>query len=448
MKYQQAEDYIFSYTDYEKAPMPHDPAFYDLRRVVELLARLDNPHLGAKSIHIAGTNGKGSTAAMVASTLTISGYTTGLYTSPHLHTWRERMRVNGELISEKEFVSLVERLKPEVETVNRKATYGELTTFELLTALGFSYFTLKGVDFQVLEVGLGGKFDATSVINPEVCIITSISFDHMDILGTTLIEIAGEKVGIIKPGSVVVTSPQCEEVDRVIDDACLNNEAKLVRTGRDVTLGNPRFDGGRQLFQIEGRLDNYELSIPLLGQHQMDNAATAVAALEILVERGFNISVANIIDGLAQVSWPGRLQILSHNPLLVVDGAHNVDSARRLTQSLEQYFSFERAILIMGASYDKDIADIALALFAFFDRVIVTRSRHPRTMAPQLLKAEFAKYGVTAQMAEDVSAALSQALDLAGDRDLICITGSLFVVAEAIEQVNKLQLAVGLATPP
>ncbi|NIQ75418.1 MAG: bifunctional folylpolyglutamate synthase/dihydrofolate synthase, partial [Gammaproteobacteria bacterium] len=175
MNYQQAEDYIFSYTDYEKTPMPHDPAFYDLRRVEELLARLGNPHLAAKSVHIAGTKGKGSVAAMVASALSLAGYTTGLYTSPHLHTWRERMRVGGELISEEEFVALVGRLKPEVEAVNRKATYGQLTTFELLTALGFAFFKLKGAEFQVLEVGMGGTFDATNVITPEVCIITSIS---------------------------------------------------------------------------------------------------------------------------------------------------------------------------------------------------------------------------------------------------------------------------------
>ena len=433
MDYQQVLDYICSYTDYEKVPMPHDPAFYDLRRVDELLAQLGNPHLGARSVHIAGTNGKGSTAAMVASALTASGYTTGLYTSPHLHTWRERLRVNGELISEGEFVSLVERVKPEVEAVNNKATYGELTTFELLTALGFAHFKLKGVDFQVLEVGLGGKFDATNIINPEVCIITSISFDHTEVLGSSLAEIAAEKAGIIKTGCVVVTSPQPDEVGKVIQETCLSYGVELVRVGSDVTWRGLSSDLNRQLFQVKGRLGSYKLSIPLLGQHQLGNAATAVAALEVLAEKGFNISRDSIIDGLARVSWPGRLQILRRRPLIVVDGAHNPDSAQKLRQSLEQYFVFDRAILVIGTSSDKDIAGIISELFSLFDKVIVTCARHPRAMAPTLLKAEFARHGVETQVVEGVSTALSQALALAGDRDLICVAGSLFVVAETIE---------------
>ena len=440
MNYQQAEDYIFGYTDYEKMPMPHAAANYDLRRVEELLARLGNPHLGARSIHIAGTNGKGSTAAMVASALFHSGYTTGLYTSPHLHTWRERIKVNGELVSEGEFVALVERLKPDVEAVNRKATYGELTTFELLTALGFAYFKLKGVDFQVLEVGMGGKFDATNVISPEVCIITSISLDHTEVLGSSLAEVAGEKAGIIKLGSVVVTSPQPDEVAWIIKETCLSRGAGLVRVGSDVTWQSLGFDSNRQSLKVKGRLNNYELSVPLLGQYQLENAAVAVAALEVLAEKGFRISQDSIINGLAEVNWPGRFQILSHHPLLVVDGAHNPDSARKLKQSLEQYFAFDQAVLVIGTSSDKDIAGIGSELFSLFDKVIVTRSRHPRAMAPALLEAEFARHGVETQVVKGIPTALSQALSQVGNRDLVCVTGSLFVVAEAIEQADRLSL--------
>jgi len=436
MNYQQALDYINSYTDYEKVGMPHDPAFYDLRRVDELLAQLGNPHLRARSVHITGTNGKGSVAAMVASVLTVSGYATGLYTSPHLHTWRERIRVNGELISEEEFVSLVERVKPEVEVVNRKATYGQLTTFELLTALAFAYFGLKEADFQVLEVGMGGRFDATSVITPEVCIITSVSFDHTDVLGSSLVEIADEKAAIIKPGGIVVTSPQLEEVARVIEEACSKRGAELVRVGRDVTWQSLGFDLNGQLLRVKGRLGSYELSIPLLGQHQLDNAATAVAALEVLAERGYNISRGNITSGLARVSWPGRFQILSRHPLLVVDGAHNPDAARRLRESLEQYLDFERAILVIGTSDDKDIAGIVSELSSLFNKVIATRSHHPRSAAPELIVAEFRRHGIDAQAAGTVVEALSLALTLAGTRDLICVAGSLFVVAEAIEQAK------------
>ncbi len=440
MNYQQVIDYINGYTDYEKIGMPHDPAFYDLRRVDELLASLGNPHLKAGSVHITGTNGKGSVAAMVASVLTASGYTTGLYTSPHFHTWRERIRVDGELVSETELAALVERLKPEVEAVNQRATYGKLTTFEFLTALALAYFGQKGVDFQVLEVGMGGKFDATSVITPVVGIITPISFDHMDVLGTTLAEIAAEKAGIIKPASTVVISPQPDEAAEVIRQTCRGCGAHLLTVGKDVTWEGLSFDLDRQRLRVKGRRDTYELSIPLLGQHQLVNAATAVAALEVLADKGFDISKEGVIKGLNLVSWPGRFQVLSRRPLVVVDGAHNIGAARQLAQSIGQYFNFEQAILVMGTSYDKDIAGIVSELIPLFDKVIVTRSRHPRAMAPAPLAAEFARHGLKAQVAEDVPSALSQALALAGDKDLVCVAGSLFVVGEAMEQAARLSL--------
>jgi len=450
--YQQALDYIYSFIDSEGvSKLQYNAATYDLRRVEELLAALGNPHRKARSVHIAGTKGKGSTAAMVASVLATAGYTTGLNTSPHLHTVNERIRVDGRLISNDEIVSLVERLKPEVEAVNQRATYGKLTTFELLTVLAFAYFELKGVDFQVLEVGMGGRLDATNVIAPEVCIITTISFDHTPALGHTLSEIAAEKAGIIKPGSIVVSSPQSDEAARVIEKTCSGYGVPLVRVGSDVTWQSLGFDLDGQRFRIKGRLGGYELSIPLLGHHQLDNAAAAVAALEVLAERGFNISRESITRGLERVSWPGRFQILARHPLVVVDGAHNPDSARKLRQALEQYFGlsagrtkkvrsdsapgyFDRAVLIMGASSDKDVASVVSELFPLFDRVIVTRSHHPRAMAPGLLKAEFTRHGIEVEVVDDVGAAVS--LALAGDSDLICIAGSLFVVGEAMEQVS------------
>jgi len=442
MDYQQALDYIYSFIDYETVPRPRDAAHYDLRRMEELLGRLDNPHLKAKSVHIAGSKGKGSVAAMMASALTASDYTTGLFTSPHLHTFNERIRVDGELISEAEIASLVERLKPEVEVVNRKATYGRLTTFELMTALAFAYFGQRGVDFQVIEVGLGGRLDATNVVQPEVCLIISISFDHTEVLGNTLAEIAAEKAGIIKPSCVVVTSPQPDEVDRIIEQTCLACQAELVRVGSDVTWQSLSFNSSQQSLRVTGRLASYELSIPLLGQHQLENAATAVAALEVLAEKGFHISRDSITKGLAQVSWPGRLQVLSRRPLIVVDGAHNPDSARKLRQSLEQYFDFDRAILIIGVSSDKDIAGIISELVPLFDKVIATHSIHPRAMPTASVVAELSRRGVEAVATEDISIALPLALTLAGEKDLICVAGSLFVVAGAIEQAGKLCLTM------
>jgi dihydrofolate synthase/folylpolyglutamate synthase len=433
MNYQQALDYINGYTDYEKIGMPHDPAFYDLRRVDELLSALSDPQKKAGSVHITGTNGKGSVAIMVASALTAAGYSTGLYTSPHLHSWRERIRVDGELISEAELARLVAELKPHVEAVNERATYGELTTFEFLTAMAFAYFGQKGVKFQVLEVGMGGKFDATSVITPIVAIITTIGLDHTDVLGDTIAKIAAEKCGIIKPGITVVTSPQPPQAAEVIRQTCAERGARLIKVGKDVSWQALESDLDGQRFRVVGRRGNYKLSIPILGEHQLINAATAVAALEVLAEKGFDITAESIAQGLAKIEWSGRFQVLRRNPPLVVDGAHNIAAARSLKKALKEYFEFEKAVLVMGASDDKNIKGVIAELAPLFDRVIVTRSRHPRAMAPAPLAAEFARHGIKACIAEDVPAALSQALSLAGEKDLVCLAGSLFIVGEAIE---------------
>jgi dihydrofolate synthase/folylpolyglutamate synthase len=334
-------------------------------------------------------------------------------------------------------------LKPEVEVVNQEATYGELTTFELLTALAFTYFDQKEVVFQVLEVGLGGKFDATNVIQPEVCAITSISLDHTEVLGDSLTKIAAEKAGIIKPGTTVVLSPQNEEVVPVIAEACRKRGAELIMVGRDVTWRSLGANLKQQSLEVNGvrteygKRSKYKITIPLLGRYQLENAATAVATLEVLIRKGFNISRDSIISGLAQVSWPGRLQVLRRRPLLVADGTHNPDAARKLKQSLAEYFSFKQAILVTGASWDKDITGVVSELVSFFDQVIVTQSHHPRAMRPDQLAAVFSGCGVEARSAETVPEALSLAMSMAGNQDLICVTGSLFVVAEAIEWVDR-----------
>ncbi len=438
--YQQTLDYIYSFIDYER--QPRAPARYDLRRVYELLSLIGNPHLGTSTVHIAGSKGKGSVAAMSASALTASGYTTGLYTSPHLHLFNERIRINDRLISDEELVTLVDRIKPKVKIVNDKANYGQLTTFEIITALGFMHFKEKKADFQVVEVGMGGRLDATNVVQPDVCVITSISLEHTEVLGNTLAEIASEKAGIIKSNSIVVTSPQVEEVDHVFKQTCLSRNAKRIRVGSDITWESLGFSSSQQSLRIMGRLGSYELTIPLLGQYQLENAATTVAALEVLIEKGFHISGDSISKGLAEVSWPGRLQILSHHPLVVVDGAHNPYSAGKLRDALEQYFDFDRAILIIGFSSDKNISGIIRELVPLFDTVIATHSIHPRAMPTDPIVVEFSLQGVEAQAVEDISIALPLALSLASDKDLICVTGSLFVVAGAIEQAGILGLTV------
>ncbi len=432
MNYQAALSYILSFTDYEKVPaFLYRADNFDLRRMVELLDRLGNPHLTSPAIHIGGTKGKGSTAAMIASALSAAGYRTGLYTSPHLHTFRERITVDGGMISGEEFSALTEKLRPEIDEVNRRHDYGEITTFEILTALAFAFFMERQVDFQVLEVGLGGRLDATNVVMPRIAVITSISLDHAEVLGDSLAKIAGEKAGIIKPGALVISAPQPKDVACVIEEVCRHNGVSLITVGRDVTWRKVKSDLSGQFFEVKGKAGSYKLIIPLLGEHQLENAAVAVAALEAL-----DIGAKDIARGLAQVQWPGRLEILRHEPLFLADGAHNADSANRLRETIEKYLHFDRLILILGASSDKDIAGIVGELAPMSSLVIVTRSRHPRALEPASLLEELEKQGVKGELAESVSSAAERAMEMAGPRDLICATGSLFVAAEAREYIK------------
>jgi len=432
--YPAALDYILSFADYER--LPRSALVFDLRRIEMLLERLGNPHRVAKSIHIAGTKGKGSTAAMIASILTQAGYRAGLYTSPHLLSFTERIQIDGRPIAEDAFGRLVEILKPEAEAVNHSGNFGELTTFELLTALAFTYFKEGKVDYQMLETGLGGRLDATNVVKPEVCVITSISFDHMDVLGDTLTQIAREKAGIIKPGSTVVCSPQLPEAMEVIEEACRERETRLVVVGNDVTWHGKAFDTEGQSFELRGLTGEYTLNIPLLGEHQLENAATAVATVEVLGGLGASISPESITTGLTQVHWPGRLQIMGREPWVIADGAHNADSARRLVEALERYFDFDRVVLILGVSSDKNIAGMVAELASLPSIVIVTRSHHPRAIEPAKLVGEFSKWGITPEVAENVASAVELALSKAMPGDLICATGSLFIVAEVMEYMS------------
>lgn len=440
MNFKQAQDFILSFTDYEKIPgIAYTAANYDLRRMEKLLKPLGNPHLGTKTIHIAGTKGKGSTAAMIARALTISGYKTGLFTSPHLHTIRERVRINDNLITEAEFASITTELEPIVTMVHQEATFGQLTTFEILTALVFAYFKKNTVDIQVLEVGLGGRLDATNVARGDICVITSLSLDHTEILGNSMAEIATEKAGIIKHGSIVISSPQTKEAMEVIEATCRQQENMLIQVGRDVTWHGKGNDSEHQSFVVYGRSNTYELNIPLLGIYQLENAATAVATLEALHNHGIKIPATAIAKGLSRVNWPGRLQIFKHHPLVIVDGAHNVYSMRSLVEAVRELFSYEKCHIIFGTSCDKDITGMVLELESITSHVTITSSTHPRATPPAVVAKEFKNIGINATVLASVSEALSQTLSHSKKNDLILITGSLFVVAEAIEffQYNK-----------
>jgi len=438
LNYSQAEEYLDSFVNYEQIPgISYAQPGYSLRHVEELLNRMGDPQLAARTIHIAGTKGKGSVAAMIAQVLSGSGYKTGLYTSPHFHTLRERISVDGSLISEAEFAAAMAEVKPFIESMRQDTSFRQLTYFEALTALAFAYFKKKRLDFQVLEVGLGGRLDATNVARPVVCIITPISLDHTQILGNSLEEIAREKAGIIKPGCWVVISPQPEEAASVISDICREKEEKVVQVGKDITWHKIDGDLHHQSLAIEGRTSKYQVSIPLLGDFQLENAAAAVAALEILASAGFAISAADIAQWLARVKWPGRFQILQQHPTALVDGAHNVASMRRLVSNIKAYFAHKRIFLVFGTSCDKDIPGIINELVALSPQVIVTQTPHSRAAPLSTLAAEFSKRGIEPEIRETISEAISRALSLADRTDIICVTGSLFVVAEALDYFSS-----------
>lgn len=433
MEYPEVIAYFRSLTDYEKTRIErYAPETLDLARVEALLASLDHPQDRFPTVHVTGTKGKGSTAAMVESCLRAAGQRTGFYTSPHLHTFRERIQVDAHKIAREEVVSLAGEVRGHVDQIPG------VTTFEAITALGFLHFARAAIDVGVIEVGLGGRLDATNVITPEVSVITSISLDHTYLLGDTLAEIAIEKAGIIKPGVPAVSAPQRSEAADVLEAVCHDRGSPFVLVGRDWVHepGPAGLDG--QSFRIErvaggaSRLDG-EYWLPLLGRHQVENAATAVATLQVLRERGFQIPVRAVQEGLRSVRWPGRLEVLSREPLVVVDCAHNPYSVQVLIKALEEWFPARRWVVVFGASVDKDIAGMVEALLPVSAYVIVTRSDHPRAAAPIRLADTVAEVGGGAEVSVNVSRAIERALDVRDSADGVLVTGSIFVVADARE---------------
>ena len=418
--------YLYSYTNYERKAMPrYTLANYDLGRMEALLARVGNPHLAFKSVLIAGTKGKGSTAAFTESMLREGGYRTALYTSPHLHTFRERIRIGGACISEEEVSRLVDKLKPEFEAIEG------LTAYEAITTLAFYAFAEAGVEAAVLEVGLGGRLDATNVSHPAVAVITSISYDHMQLLGDTLALIAREKAGIIKAGAQVVSAPQVPEAMSMIEEVCEGRRAQLIVVGEEEYRWQPGQMSLRgQAFELGGE----RYWIPLLGRHQLANATTALAALDALERRtGLAVSLEARKEGLRNTSWPGRLEILSQHPHLIVDSAHNGDSASKLRASLEELFPGRRIIFVFGASGDHPFDHSLRELLPVAAHTYLTRSQHPRA-AETLVLFETAAglgFGERVSTALTVPAALTAALAQAGPDDVVCVTGSIFTVAEA-----------------
>jgi dihydrofolate synthase/folylpolyglutamate synthase len=438
MNYRDSLAYIYHYTNYERKGLPkYTQTHYDLARIEALLARLGNPQCAFKSLLIAGTKGKGSTAAFAESMLRAAGYRTGLYTSPHLHTFRERIRLLGQLVSEADVVRLTASLQPHLEAV------AGLTAFEVITAMAFYAFAEARVEAAVLEVGLGGRLDATNVTDPSVAVITSISYDHTQLLGDTLSLIAREKAGIIRPGAQVVSAPQVPEAMTMIEEVCAGRHAELVVVGEEEYRWLP----GRATYRgqsFEMQHDRYW--IPLLGRHQLANAVTALAAIDGMGRRaGLPVPVPARHHGLETTRWPGRLEILGHDPYVVVDSAHNGDSANKLQVALHDFFPGRRLILIFGASGDHPYADALAELLPSAQRIFVTRSRHPRAAPPESLLQSVSGLGYQAELVPGVPEAVSAALNGAAPGDVICITGSIFTVADAREFWCK---AKGLPLPP
>ena len=427
MTYRDALSYLYSFTDYEKRGFAaYAPEFYDLDRVRHLLALMGEPQRTFRAVHIAGTKGKGSTAAMIESVLRAAGYRTGLYTSPHLHTFRERIQVAGELIPEAGVIRLVEEMQPRVAQVDG------ITTFEIITCLAFAWFAERGVAWAVVEVGLGGRLDATNVLDPDVTVITPISYDHVAILGDTLALIAVEKAGIIKPGVPVVSAPQPGEALATIRDVCDRQGAPLTLLGRDWTWQSGAADLYGQAFTVRhGEHESFELQLPLLGEHQLVNATTAVAVLSVLEQGGLALPASALREGLQAVRWPGRLEILGCEPFVVADGAHNGDSARKLIAALHAMGDFRDLIIVLGVSADHLTPDLMGALLTGATRAIATQALHPRSATPAWIQARAADLGFHLEVSETVAQALDLALTEAGPQDLICCTGSLFVAGDA-----------------
>jgi dihydrofolate synthase / folylpolyglutamate synthase len=452
VNYQEALAYLYSLSDYERGGPYTRNREDNLAREARLLEALGDPQLSYTSTLLAGTKGKGSTAAFIERVLREAGLRTGLYTQPDLHTFRERMRVNGRLIGEEEVAELVPQVRTAAEEIVQRREFDSFITYELATALALLYFQRQHVEHAVLEVGLGGRLDATNVTQPLVSVIASISYDHTQILGDTLAKIATEKAGIIKPNGVVVTSARPPEALLAIAAVCRRQHAELIRVGAagsdpaQAEVETGQLPALSYHYQLEDRTEDRQhftvwtpervyagLEIPLAGQHQLENATLALATLDMLRKIGISWDERALREGLRKMRWPARIDVVEHHPTIVVDGAHNADSMEKLMQALRDSFAFQRLIVVLSLFRDKDLVGIARAL-QHADIVVLTRMVSPRAATVEQMQEIFAKHAPHAEIhtADDSRAAMELAVGLAGDSDLICATGSLYFAGEVL----------------
>jgi len=402
---------------------------FGLERVSLLLQRLGDPQKDLRCVHVAGTNGKGSVCQYIASVLEAAGYRVGVYTSPHLQLFSERVVIDSVPISGEEIDHFVSVVRPVVE---RMIAEGEPPTFfEITTALAFLYFKEKKVDYAVVEVGLGGRFDATNVIVPLVSVITNIALDHTDILGDTAGKIAAEKAGIIKDRVPVVTAASGEALPVIRKIASTHSSPlTVIGEGRWTRVAHSQ---ASQEFRVQGELREYTISTKLLGLYQGQNVAVALAALDQLQLQGVFIADQAIHEGIQKAFNPGRMEIVADEPLVILDGAHNPHGMAMLRRTLEEDFPKRRIVLVLGICYDKDIRRMLEIIVPMSSRLILTKSSNPRACDPRKL-LEIAKSLAKDReivVCEAVPMALGTAMDIAGKKDLICVTGSLFTVGEA-----------------
>ena len=471
--YTDALAFLFGRINYERVPAPRSgKKAFNLSRMRDLMERLGNPHLGLCVLHVAGTKGKGSTAAMLASVLTAAGYRTGLYSSPHLYRLEERTTIDGRAPAREQIVHLVRELVPHVAELDRGRGLGP-TFFELTTAMAFTYFRLHTVDVAVMEVGMGGRLDSTNVCQPAVSVITSISRDHTRQLGTRLTDIAREKAGIVKPGVPVVSGVLAEPARRTIEDICAERNAPLWQLGRDfhytyhpTAVSGPDAKRGAQTpdcgtpmaafpaplselrstiafaspatFDVETPASRWTaLPMPLWGEHQGANGSVAVATLDRLRMQGWELSAAAVADGLQRLRWPARFELLCRRPDVIIDAAHNTASAESVARTLTRSFSAPRRVLVFGTTREKDAAGMLRRLLPLFDDVVLTRyENNPRGVPPEEL-AELVQQlgGPSPTINLRPADAWNTVRQLAGPWDLICVTGSFFLAAEMRELV-------------
>ena len=440
MNYQETLDYLYSFINYGlRRQDRYAPEQMLLERPQAMLAQLGNPQDAFPIIHLTGTKGKGSVGAICAAMLQDAGYRVALFSSPHLQDFRERFRINDQLIEEDEIIALIDQIRPVIEQ-----TPG-LIWFEIITAMAFMYFRQQKPDIAVIEVGLGGRLDPTNIVSPLVSVITSLSLDHTTLLGNTLTDIAREKAGIIKPGVPVISAPQQPEPQAIIEAVARERHAPLTLIGREWQFESLDGDLAVERWRAApqgAELQSYETV--LLGRHQAINATVALAIVHELTQHGFTVPQTAIVNGLAQVNWPGRLEIVRKNPVVVLDAAHNGASARCLHETLTERFSAHPLITVFAAKSDKDVEGMLAALLPITHHLVITQAVDSRAESPENI-AELARslsFERPIDIIPDVAHALSEAERLAGPNGMVCATGSLYLVGEARDFYN---LAVGQA---